>query len=1675
MLICDKAEHVHTEECYPQEEAEDDVAEDEVAEGDAEAADENADEAVVEETGEEVAGEEATAEEDAQEDVDTVEDAEAAEEDADTAEETEAAEEEEDSDLVAMEPAVEYICGKEEHTHGEECWDEEGNLICGLEEHVHDETCLPEADDEEAEEEPVVAKVLTAEGSDYTVEVTYTDEAQIPDDAVLSVREIEQGTEEYESYYQQAVEAVQGGDTSSLAFARFFDISFVVDGTEIEPAAAVAVKISYKDAVEVPEGSEVKSVHFGEETEVLDVQTNGADGTVEEVEFDANGFSVYGIVGTELVTEWTISNPDGEDVTYLVTVTYGPGAEIPEGSTLQVEDYPVGSEKFNEAKEQLIGSELQDEDGGWFHPEIFEEDYEQPEVSEEDNGLAVFDISIIDPEGSEIEPKAPVSVKIEMKELPEDTDKQVLENSMELKHFVETEDIQTIENVANTNNTYGISGGEISVSENNVTAEFDIESFSLFVFTWDTRNANIIVHYIDEAGNDLVGAQESDITGRDNTEYYFSTYEGGISGYKFKEAYIYNLSGEKEIVTSFKTGGNKSDTLTFSNGSTTGSSYKTPFNVDVYLVYEKNDYPSGGDGGSGSMDAPRTEKLLEQTKDENGNYDGTYTISLSVTGQQQSTPVNTKANVIVIYDSSNSMSDSKTSYVYTEAQYGKYGLVNGQYLELYYKTWYYGYEKVEDNDNHSTVYTRSGNYPNYTYTLYEGDKRYTRTTVTQTRDEIAKDAVTSLATALLANNTTANPDMVELAFIDFGSIVNSVNGGQFTLDGSALTTKVGKTSSLSTFLGWLNGVVIPDTSNSVDNSLGGTDWEEALKVANLYNFNDNDPVYIVFVSDGIPTYRISKNGHDDDSVKLTNNGRTVTVYGSGSGDKNNYNLDAAVTEAKNILSANKKLYTVGAFIDSGTKMQQLGGFFYDASEKEDLEVAFNDIVSSITRSLTYANVEITDGITDMTATTFVAGDPGNFKYYKDGVEWTADEMVAEGASGATTTIDENGNKQVVWNLGANYKLEKNVKYTLTFTVWPKQEAYDLLAALNNGILEWGDNFSYTKADGSTAIITYAEYKDQIIQSGSTYTVMTNTDAGITYQVVSEDDGVETGRTDGSAPIVNPTNGMGLSESHLDVRKDWNDSLDPQQLLTLLDDNSNYSVVLHIKNDNNEYVSVTIKPVVTYGEDGKAISATWPTEKVYIAPGIMLSEDKAIEKGINTDNYKKVAYNGTTYVILESGHDYSIDEQDTDYHFELRAETYHPMVVNGTVCNVSFTYDDTGAINGITAIDTTNTGTIVATNELRAGINLRKIVVDSEGEEIYPENEYFYLQVSLKDKNGNSILFEDYQDSEKDAPLQDSTYITNDGEESTVRVGLNTYPIWYNIYYDAYDDLDTVGTHISEGSQYYQRSDGMVVQDGGIIRIKAGDVIRFANVPIGTQFSLKEINVPAGYGFSEYNYKEGKSSTEWITVADINTGYGATAIANQSYYFTFTNEQLTSDVLIIKTDENGNAITTHTDTAIFKLTKNTKSDGTGTWENATATSGVATDGTVTINTTQGINLVELKDGLYQLQENKSPDGYIINSRPVYFKLNGSSIQFVNVEGSGSSTVVTEIETPDGYTIVEKTDTTPVTLKVANTPGKALPNTGGPGTLLYTLSGLALILASALMYGFGSRRRRERRLR
>jgi hypothetical protein len=84
----------------------------------------------------------------------------------------------------------------------------------------------------------------------------------------------------------------------------------------------------------------------------------------------------------------------------------------------------------------------------------------------------------------------------------------------------------------------------------------------------------------------------------------------------------------------------------------------------------------------------------------------------------------------------------------------------------------------------------------------------------------------------------------------------------------------------------------------------------------------------------------------------------------------------------------------------------------------------------------------------------------------------------------------------------------------------------------------------------------------------------------------------------------------------------------------------------------------------------------------------------------------------------------------------------------------------------------------------------------------------------------------------------------------------------------------------------------------------------------------------------------------------------------------------------------------------------------------------------------------------------------------------------LSSNGNITITSTDTFSDGTVIVTKenakTDGSVGTVSIKNEPGKELPNSGGPGTLLYTLGGMMLILASAMMYGFRMRRG-ERRIK
>ena len=176
-----------------------------------------------------------------------------------------------------------------------------------------------------------------------TIAVFYDEKAGIPAGAVLSVTEIEEGTDEYAEYLAQAKSAVDkatGSDASrTVTQARFFDITILdEEGEEVEPQAAVKVVITYEEAVELSSDGDLNVVHFKDDNapEIFaPVKSEAGQDAVDALSFTTDSFSVYGVVGTGTLTAkyFTV----GGDA-YEVTVTYNAASGIPEGSRLVVSE-----------------------------------------------------------------------------------------------------------------------------------------------------------------------------------------------------------------------------------------------------------------------------------------------------------------------------------------------------------------------------------------------------------------------------------------------------------------------------------------------------------------------------------------------------------------------------------------------------------------------------------------------------------------------------------------------------------------------------------------------------------------------------------------------------------------------------------------------------------------------------------------------------------------------------------------------------------------------------------------------------------------------------------------------------------------------------------------------------------------------------------------------------------------------------------------------------------------------------------------------------------------------------------------------------------------------------------------------------------------------------------------
>lgn len=671
------------------------------------------------------------------------------------------------------------------------------------------------------------------------------------------------------------------------------------------------------------------------------------------------------------------------------------------------------------------------------------------------------------------------------------------------------------------------------------------------------------------------------------------------------------------------------------------------------------------------LPVPEVKKTLNYrgTNNDGKTEDGTYDLTLSVTGRAKSTESSNKVNVVVVFDRSDSMTN-----------------------------------KVDDTSN-----------------------------VTRLRS--AKDAVENLGEELFELNTDPNDPTASIRMIYF--------------DGHAYNdnieyTDTGKFNSAVEKIEAVHGdddhatEVIEGTFS--DDPGGTTNWEDALQKANEVTFtnNPNAPVYVVFISDGDPTVRNTRmpegttyiNGptrlievypdyrqkmgttisdsHNYD-FRFTGFSSTNTVYGCGFGetlcDTDRLNYSAALINARNIVSSKKQFYTIATFNNSNSvaRLEQLTndayspesaeGHYYNTTNADELNSALESLAKIIKKTAAFDGVVLHDTLTKMTNADIKVGgvQDGEFTYSKKKgntpVDWKTKDKDGKPTPPVATINQETG--EIEWDLSSEGELEEGVTYSVTFRVWPNQEAYDLVAKLDNGEIDYKSLTEEQKkqliqnSDGTYSVNN--DLKEFVQNSDGTYSLYTNEpgthcdynriytetpittfpegvsqedldngevitiegDDGFTY-VYEKKDGkyVETKKKAETEPIDNP-DPMPLVDTEMTVSKVWENMTDAEiekiQSVTInvmwdaeCDGNTNdkYETLVLTKDASTGEWKATVKiPVGLISNNQTNVDETIETGHVFA----LTEPTITYTSGTNLYTFDK-SYSGSIHPMLVNGRD-----------------------------------------------------------------------------------------------------------------------------------------------------------------------------------------------------------------------------------------------------------------------------------------------------------------------------------------------------------------------------------------------------------------------------------------------------
>lgn len=534
-------------------------------------------------------------------------------------------------------------------------------------------------------EEPVTyneAVELKHEFKDENGNVTATVTAQIPAGAfqadaselTMEVTVPDQATAEHvkKLMEESLPEHYMLGDTV------LYDIRFKVNGTETESQQPIAITFENQSGITVKdvkkavvfqldpadpavEGDKDELVTITQRNDMIEsLQNSGQstdnvddydlseitlkeDGTSNKIQMEGRTSTIYGCYAYyEPVQVLTY-----EDDQVIVTVSAAENGVIPANAELKV--VPITEDKETEDQYKDVEKKLQEK--------AEEEEYEIA-------GFLAYDITFVDPDGNETEPNGEVKVSIDYKEaaIPESVSEEDAQNAEVSVLHLEEDENGNVAQVVDMNEAGQLDVVETDDSQQVQKIEMRTESFSAYTIYWYSYRRDIQVHYVDTEGNSLDSLAAGGWTTMNSNSALTlkgSVCEADIEGYNYLKSTVARIDDFDSAP-----GGTEIFRLRIFNYNMqystkeSGSNNWTTLNRDyytVYMVYEKDSSSSGGSGESGATGDLAHRKYVTD------NSDGTYGLTLNVTGAMGTETNPAKVDVVLVLDLSGSMKEYNSS------------------------------------------------------------------------------------------------------------------------------------------------------------------------------------------------------------------------------------------------------------------------------------------------------------------------------------------------------------------------------------------------------------------------------------------------------------------------------------------------------------------------------------------------------------------------------------------------------------------------------------------------------------------------------------------------------------------------------------------------------------------------------------------------------------------------------------------------------------------------------------------------------------------------------------------------------------------------------------------------------------------------------------------------------